>query len=328
MRIIGHTNTKEQIGIAVDSAKKLNMAPPHMIFSGAAGCGKTTMAKYVASVVGGNFLSYSPDSLKNYDDVLDALDKLDHSGYNNTGDRIAEVKPTVLFFDEIHRMPILGQEKLGIAMEEFRIESGIPNTFFWVPYFTIIGATTDEGLLSKPFMDRFKLKFTFEPYSMAESQQIVKTHAKRLKLKITPAAIREISMRGRGVPRILVRYLERVRDAGLAYGSIILTSGLAKTVFSKLNIDENGLTRADIKVLRALVRAAGPVGLENLSIITNESPRTLSYSIEPYLIQKGLMIRKGTGRTITAEGEEYLSASSLSTNAFRKEKITHDYVRR
>ncbi len=328
MDLIGNESTKAQILVALESAKKRNTSLPHILFSGAAGCGKTSMARSIADICGSDFISIFPDAIKEKPEILDFLETLNHEGYDRKGNRISDVRPSIVFIDEIHRLNMTAQELLGIAMEEYKVPSGTPNKFFWLPYFTIIGATTDDGKLSKPFRDRMKMAFIFEPYSFEESVAIVFIHAERLKIVLTKAAAKSIARRGRGVPRILVRYLERVRDYALSISAPVIKSGTTENVFKDMGIDATGLTPVDMKILRILYEVKEPVGLDNLSIIVNEAPKTLMHSVEPFLIQKGFIIRSGKGRRITSKGIEYLEGSGcFGKKKLRKVEIEATYMR-
>ncbi len=306
MKLIGHKNEKERIKIALDSARHRNTAMPHILLSGAAGCGKTTTAQWLANTGGYEYLPASPLGLKTKKDVYSLLEKLNIIGYNKTGDRVSPIKPTILFFDEIHQMPVLAQEVFGLAMERFILEADIPNKLIWLPYFTIIGATTDDGKLTKPFRDRFKLKFIFEPYERDEMKEIVKFHAKHRNLVITVGAIDAITNRSKGVPRIMVNYLETIRDVMLSEKSSIITKKLVESAFFTMGVDRTGLSKTEITILKSLFEANGPVGLDNLAIITNEAPKTITQTLEPFLIQRGLILRTGKGRNITKAGSRYL----------------------
>lgn len=325
--IIGHENHKKQLLIAIQAAKARNESIPHMLFSGLAGTGKTTFAIGVAKTAALDFLPVSPDEMTDMRVILKIFDKLNHDGYNKFGDRIGKISPTILYFDEIHRMPKKGQEILGIAMEKFQIESGQPNKFYWLPYFTVIGATTDDGELTKPFREKFKFRFLFEAYTEEDMEKIVKFHARRLKCVITQAGIREIVKRSRGVPRFAVNYVERLRDYALHTGSSMITSTLALDLFNSLGIDSHGLTQQEIKVLKILYSAREPIGLDNLSIITNESVNNIKNTIEPFLIQRGLMVRSGRGRIITDAGRRHLEQIEDVGKFIVKSEITADYVR-
>jgi Holliday junction DNA helicase RuvB len=191
----------------------------------------------------------------------------------------------------------------------------------WAPRFTLIGATTNDGKLSKPFRDRFKLRFVFTPYSLEESIQIVFLHAERLKIKIDQPGAAEIASRGRGVPRILVSLLERCRDASIATSDGSIGREVAIVAFHYMDIDNSGLTKIDINLLKALYDVAVPVGLDNLSTILNESPKVISEAIEPYLIQRGLVLRSSKGRTITDRGRRYLSDGGHIKQPSNQEKF-------
>jgi Holliday junction DNA helicase RuvB len=314
LELIGHENTKRRIGVAVKSAIIRNKALPHILLSGAAGCGKTTTARWLATLGGYDFTPVTPLSLKTVKDVYTLLEKMNHSGYNNTGDRIGKITPTILFFDEIHQMPVIAQEILGVAMERFLLDSDKSKSYIWLPYFTIVGATTDDGILTKPFRDRLKMKFIFEPYSDEEMEEIVKFHAIQQKLIITEGAVTGITQRSRGVPRIMVNNLEVVRDVMLSNGAKVISSKLVDFAFNSIDVDPTGLTKVEVKILKSLYETSGPIGLDNLAIITNESPKTISQSLEPFLIRRGLLLRQAKGRAITEKGKEYLETMGHITS--------------
>ena len=325
--IIGHENTKKQLNTATISAKKRNMPLPHILLSGAAGCGKTSVARHVADINSSPFLSVVPNSLKDYDEVLKILDRFDHSGYDQFGNRTGIIKPTILFIDEIHNLPIKGQELMGLVMENFLLESNKPNKYYWVPFFTLIGATTISGKLSKPFRDRFKLTFNFQPYELEDMVNIVIYHASRLKVNITNIASEEIAKRGRGTPRIVVGLVERVRDYMLSINSPVATRKIVTDVFDDLGIDEEGFTVLELRILKVLFDTGLPVGLDNLSIILQEDPKNIRDFAEPYLIRKGLILVSGKGRIITEKGIQHLKSVG-KTDKFMKQEIEYNYERR
>lgn len=320
MRLIGNEYTKKLLAIAANAALKRNKAMPHTLFSGAPGCGKTTMARELARVNRLNFLSVVPNDLKDYNSVIRVLDQLSHEGYDPMGNRIGLIRPTILFLDEVHNLPLKGQELLGLAMERFIIESGQPNKFIWVPYFTLVGATTLSGKLSKPFRDRFKLTFTFQPYEMKEMVEIVKMHCAAISVATSQEGYLSIARRSRGTPRVAVGFIESVRDRITANGDIYARPETIDEVFSDLGIDDEGLTAGERRVLQALLETGGPVSLDNLSIITEEDPRTLRGSTEPFLIKKGLIAVSGKGRLLTPKGVDY--ARSIGTKKFIKQEIS------
>jgi Holliday junction DNA helicase RuvB len=327
MDIIGHENTKKQLGTAISAARERNTAAPHMLFAGAPGCGKTTLANYLAQTMGSPFLSVVPNDLKDRKSVVKALDKLDHRNYDANGNRVGKVKPTILFLDEVHNLPLKGQELLGLVMERFRLEASKPNTYHWVPYFTLVGATTVPGNLSKPFRDRFKLNFLFSPYKDEEMHKIIQYHANRIGIRLSMAGIYETVVRSRGTPRIAVGFLERIRDYMLSVNSRVATGNLVREVFEDLKIDSQGFNELEIKLMWALHDAGAPVSLDNLSIIIQEDPKSIRGFAEPYLIRKGMILVSGKGRVLTDRGREYLNSSGKSDKLVKME-IDFDYERK
>jgi Holliday junction DNA helicase RuvB len=303
------------------------MAPPHMLFSGHPGCGKTSMAKEVAAILKTDFISLTPESLKDNRTLMNLLDSLNFDGYDKLGNRIDRIKPTIIFIDEIHRLPMFGQEKLGIIMENFSLNTENVGKIYWLPYFTVIGATTLAGNLSRPFLNRFKLNFYFETYPLAESIQIVEYHAKRMNVQVTKKAAEDIATRSRGVPRIMVSFLERCRDMMLALNSRLITSGLSELTFDSLEIDKQGFNKIELKILKVLYDTDKPVSLENLAMITGESKNTLQNEVECYLIKSGYLIRSGKGRLITPKGRNYLESQGYAGGDIGRRTISVDYTR-
>jgi len=340
MKLIGNEAIFKQLEVSVASAQTENKSIPHTLLSGAAGCGKTSVARFIAETFGCDFVTISPESIQDANDMLRIKGLLNSKGYNSIGDIVGQIKPTIVFIDEVHRLKTTGQEHLGLAMEnwaipveEKQVRVGLSSKFGyvlkgrirWCPRFTLVGATTNDGLLSKPFRDRFKLRFLLNIYSLEDSIRIVIIHAGRLneenakrtatdrikKIMLTRGAVGEIAKRGRGVPRILVALLERCRDMAISHDMDVIDESMAVATFMLLGIDESGLTQVDVKLMKSLYENQDPVGLDNLAIIINESKQTIKDTIEPYLIQEGLIARAQRGRVLTSKGRRYLMENNL-----------------
>lgn len=326
--IIGHEDTKKQLEVAMYSALERNKALPHILFSGVAGCGKTTMGMELAEACAVDFLPISPDDFTDREAVLKILEKLNHDSYDEFGNRKGTIQPTILFVDEVHRMPRKGQEVMGIAMEKFLLEAGKANKYCWIPQFTIVGATTDDGELTKPFREKFKLRFLFETYPESEVRRMVLMHALKKDIHITLGAADEIAKRSRGIPRLCLSYLERARDYQTYKKMPRVDYKLVIEAFKNLGVDSIGLTKAEIRILQTLHDSRIAIGLDNLAIIANESAKNIKNTIEPFLIQKGFIIRTGKGRQITDVGVQHLEKDGYLGAKKRKVEIGPDYVRK
>ena len=161
--LIGNENIKTQLIMAAAASIKRNDAIPHIVFEGPPGTGKTLFSKSLAETVNTLLFQEEPTSINNSFSVKKITDKFPTQGYDSEGNITGKILPPIVFIDEIHSVPIKGQEALGIAMENWAVQGES------VPRFTVIGATTLVGNLSKPFLDRFKLCLKFKPYNIIDS---------------------------------------------------------------------------------------------------------------------------------------------------------------
>jgi holliday junction DNA helicase RuvB len=312
---IGNTDFIRLLTISVEAAKARNRALPHILLKGPAGTGKTTLAEAVAREFGTEPMALTPGTAKKTEDLRKLFLRMPEEGYDNQGNVVGRIQPQVVFVDEVHQLPLLAQENLGIAMQDWKlpVKANGQDVFEWVPRFTLIGATTLPGKLSKPFLDRFKIQSEFETYAHDEAIQITEAHANTQGLILREGVSEAIAKRSRGVPRLIVRYLDRLHDAAVVAGKKnpstenIISLELAELMFKQfLKVDDRGLTKTDIKILTQLARQSDPVGVETLATIANEDKGTIENSIEPYLIHEGLITRTKRGRILTDEGYRYL----------------------
>jgi Holliday junction DNA helicase RuvB len=199
------------------AAKTQNRALPHILLKGPAGTGKTTLAEVVAREFGTVPMALTPGTAKKAEDLRKLFLRMPEDGYDNQGEIIGKIQPQIVFVDECHQLPLLAQENLGIAMQDWKLPVRVSNqdVFEWVPRFTLIGATTLPGKLSKPFLDRFKIQSEFETYAHDESVQVTELHANIKGLQLTEGVADAIARRSRGVPRLVVRYIDWMSDAAV-----------------------------------------------------------------------------------------------------------------
>lgn len=292
----GQEKVKKALKIYIKSAKKRNDTLDHTIIYGNSGLGKSTLANIIANEMGGRFRVYAAPSIKKISDVMDIL--------------LNTEKGDIIFLDEIHRLSSKCEEQLFLAMEQFTIEAIIDDLPQRVdlPHFTLIGATTSHGMLSEPFRNRFGISVNLQPYKNDDMIKLVHRSFKAMNITIESDIVAKmIADRGRGVPRIINNFVRRVRDFAIAMNSSSITQEVVEETFDILEIDSNGLTKQDYSYLEALRSFNNrAVGIDLLSAKMNEDKSTVENTIEPYLLQKGYIIRTPRGRMITEEGKEFV----------------------
>ena len=297
---VGQKAARENLRVFISAAKARGEALDHVLFFGPPGLGKTTLAQIVARELGVGFRATSGPVIAKSGDLAALLTNLED------GD--------VLFIDEIHRLAPAVEEILYPAMEDRALDLMIGegpsarSVRIDLPRFTLVGATTRQGLLTTPLRDRFGIPVRLHFYTVDELEKVVTRAATLLDLHVAPDGAHEIARRSRGTPRIAGRLLRRVRDFANVAGNATVDAKIADAALNRLEVDGLGLDAMDRRYLMMIadVYRGGPVGVETLAAGLSEPRDTVEEVIEPYLIQLGLIARTARGRCLNAGGWRHL----------------------
>ncbi len=290
---IGQERVKSQMEVFIAAARERGEALDHTLIFGPPGLGKTTLSQVIATELNVGFRQTSGPVLEKPGDLAAILTNLEPRD--------------VLFVDEIHRLSPVVEEVLYPALEDFQIDIVIGEGVaarsikLDLPPFTLVGATTRAGLLTSPLRDRFGIVQRLEFYEEAELQHIVKRAATIFQVVIDDGGAAEIARRSRGTPRIANRLLRRVRDYAQVKSDGVISRQIADQALRMLDVDASGFDMLDRKLLLTIIEKfdGGPVGIDNLSAAIGEERGTIEDVLEPFLIQKGFLMRTLRGRIAT-----------------------------
>jgi len=298
---IGQKQVVDSLSIAILAAKKRQEPLDHIIFQGPPGLGKTTLANIVAREMNVRIHHTSGPALEKGGDLVSILTSLE--------------KGDILFIDEIHRLPKVVEELLCPAMEDFAVDiifdkGANARTYrSRLEWFTLIGATTRPGLLSRPLRERFGIIRELGFYNVDELARIVKRSAAILQVDIDNEGAYEISRRSRGTPRVANHLLKRVRDYTQVKADGKINLPITKEALKLEGVDSEGLTILDRRFLETLLKhyKGGPAGIEAIAATLQEDSETLEELVEPFLLQQGYLIRTSSGRRATEKAYRHLN---------------------
>ena len=303
---VGQAAARENLGVFIAAARARGEAMDHVLFFGPPGLGKTTLAQIVARELGVGFRATSGPVIGKAGDLAALLTNLEPHD--------------VLFIDEIHRLNPVVEEVLYPAMEDRALDLIIGegpsarSVRIELPPFTLVGATTRQGLLTTPLRDRFGIPVRLNFYTEDELLKVVTRGAGLLGMGVDEGGAREIARRSRGTPRVAGRLLRRVRDFAHVAGSATITRAVADAALTRLEVDALGLDAMDRRYLAMIATTyrGGPVGVETLAAGLSEPRDTVEEVIEPFLIQLGLIARTARWRCLNDGGWRHLGMAPPS----------------
>ena len=296
---VGQEPVKEQMDIFIKAAMNRKESLDHVLIFGPPGLGKTTLAHIIANELKVNLKHTSGPAIEKPGDLAAILTNLEERD--------------VLFVDEIHRLSPVVEEVLYPAMEDYQLDIIIGegpsarSIRLDLTSFTMIGATTRTGMLTSPLRDRFGISQRLEFYNVEELTRIVERSAKILKVDIDQTGAQQIASRSRGTPRIANRLLRRARDFAEVRAQGNINQKVANEAMELMDVDQHGLDVLDRKFLIAIIERfnGGPVGIGAVAAAIGEDRATLEDVIEPFLIQRGFLLRTPRGRSASIQAYKH-----------------------
>ena len=301
---VGQEAIKKNLRIFVEAAKRRGEPLDHVLLAGPPGLGKTSLCRILADEMGVGLRPTSGPSLERAGDMAAILTSLEEGDF--------------LFIDEIHRLNRQIEEVLYPAMEDYAMDivlgqgPSARTIRMDLPRFTLVGATTRTGLMTKPLLDRFGVSEKLDYYTPEELQKIVVRAAGILDIPISEDGAEQLARRSRGTPRVANRLLKRVRDYAQVIGDGIIDDETARAALEMQGVDHLGLDRADRDYLGLVIDKfdGGPVGVGTISVALGEARDTVEDVYEPYLLQSGLIQRTPRGRIATNRAYDHLGIPS------------------
>lgn len=302
----GQPEVIRNLAVAVRSALRQQAPLAHMLFAGPAGLGKTTLA-----------MSVLPTELECECRAVNCAAIEKATDLTRVLSTVGEGQ--LLFLDEIHALIPAAREHLLTAMEDRRLSVKVGDgdqanvIEVELPEFTVVGATTRQGLLDGPLRSRFRHIHTLEPYDDQAMERIVCWHADARNAIVDPKSVGLLLGPAHGIARRAVNLLEACIDSyfGQKDEPGCMDTAMISVQLIEETLDRLGfigpLDRQEWRYLTFLRQQTKPVGLKTLAAVLDESQATIEEVYEPWILRQGLLAKHPTGREITPLGKHFMA---------------------
>jgi Holliday junction DNA helicase RuvB len=304
--VVGQEKARAMMRKVIDAALAREQPLDHVLLVGASGTGKSTFSHVIANELAVQVFTVeapiSMDTLVQLRQVMNdgdllQIEEIHQQAYGERRGKSASTQPEVLYGVMEDRTLITGSEVLDF------------------PAITIVGTTTDEGMLPDPFINRFPLRPVLDPYSVEDIAMMAIWNADKLGLQITLPAALTLARAARGVPRQINNYVKNAA-ALLEPGGVVGDTVVQEVLHDLNGVTEDGLTR-DMQAMLTFLYERGKRTKGDGSVTYQSSVNTIATAIgksrdsksialrvEPYLIEQGFVQVGHGGRSLTDQGIE------------------------
>lgn len=300
-----------KLGMSLALRHSLPRPMDNYLLIGAAGLGKTELARRVAKGLGVPLIEVAAAAIKKNEDLLREIDHglLPHDRKPvetgmESGKQVVKYPGMVLFLDEASEWRRLVEPLrplLDVHQRRLFTETRIAD----LSTTTVLVGASSAVKIPEPFLASCR-RLDLEPYRPEEVAVMLRPVFTSARLQLPDALAATLARMGRCNPRRALELARELRDKHERAPEKLPLSreALLRLARDEWHLDERGLAERDYQYLKAL--ESGPKGLPALQQLLPFGGDEVTAVIEPYLVQLGVVHRSSRGRVLTVLGEQLL----------------------